>query len=98
MNISVFPISFSLELSLSFLGVIMFCIFFNLFFIKPISVYVNKFSKKITLIIATHRISSAKKCDKILVLENGKVIEFGSHKELIKNKRYYSRAVLKQSS
>lgn len=65
---------------------------------KEILSNINKFSKKITLIIATHRISSAKKCDKILVLENGKVIEFGSHKELIKNKRYYSRAVLKQSS
>ena len=59
---------------------------------------INKISKGITLIIATHRISSAKKCDKILVLENGKVIEFGSHKELVKNNRYYSKAVLKQSS
>ena len=59
---------------------------------------INKISKGITLIIATHRISSAKKCDKILILEKGKVIEFGSHKELVKNNGYYSKAVLKQSS
>ena len=65
---------------------------------KEILSNINKISKEITLIIATHRISSAKKCDKILILENGKVIEFGSHKELVKNNRYYSKAVLKQSS
>ena len=59
---------------------------------------INKISNEVTLIVATHRISSAKKCDKILVLENGKVIEFGSHEELVKNNRYYSKAVLKQSS
>tara|TARA_X000000368_G_C23056760_1_gene724276 strand:+ start:359 stop:2101 length:1743 start_codon:yes stop_codon:yes gene_type:complete len=59
---------------------------------------INRISKDITIILATHRISSAKKCDKILVLNNGKVVEFGSHKELIKNKKYYYKAKVKQSS
>ena len=58
---------------------------------------ISRISKNITLIIATHRISSAKKCDKILVLENGKVIEYGSHIKLVKNKEYYFDTVTKQS-
>ena len=58
---------------------------------------INKISEDITLIMATHRISSARNCDKILVLENGKVLEHGSHKDLIKNNGYYSKTQLKQS-
>lgn len=58
---------------------------------------INKISEDITLIMATHRISSAKNCDKILVLENGKVLEHGSHKDLSKNNGYYSKTQLKQS-
>ena len=58
---------------------------------------INKVSKDITLLIATHRISTAKNCNKILVLENGKVIECGSHKELITKNGYYAHTVLKQS-
>ena len=58
---------------------------------------ISRISKNITLIIATHRISSAKKCDKILVLENGKVIEYGTHNKLVKNKGYYFDTVTKQS-
>ena len=57
---------------------------------------IGTISKNITLIIATHRISSAKKCDKILVLENGKVIEYGTHNKLVKNKGYYFETVAKQ--
>ena len=58
---------------------------------------INKTSKDITLIIATHRISSAKNCDKILILEKGKVIEHGSHRELIMIDGYYANTALKQS-
>tara|TARA_B100000767_G_scaffold275731_1_gene314792 strand:- start:2684 stop:4426 length:1743 start_codon:yes stop_codon:yes gene_type:complete len=58
---------------------------------------INNISKNITLIIATHRVSSAKNCDKILIIDNGKVLEYGSHDELIKKNGYYSKTVLKQS-
>ncbi len=58
---------------------------------------INKVSKEITLLIATHRISTAKNCNKILILENGKVIEYGSHNELIAKDGYYANTVLKQS-
>ena len=58
---------------------------------------INNINKEITLIIATHRISTAKNCKKILILKNGKVIEYGSHKELIVKNGYYANTVLKQS-
>ena len=55
-------------------------------------------TKNMTVIIATHRVSSAKNCDKILILENGSIIEFGSHEDLINNNGYYSTSCQKQSS
>ena len=58
---------------------------------------INKISKDITLVISTHRISTAKNCNKILILENGKIIESGSHNELIAKNGYYANTVIKQS-
>ena len=55
-------------------------------------------TKNMTVIIATHRVSSAKNCDKILILENGSIIEFGSHEDLINNNGYYFTSYQKQSS
>ena len=58
---------------------------------------INKVSRDITLVIATHRVSSAKNCNKIIILQDGKVIEYGSHNSLMKNDGYYANTVLKQS-
>ena len=44
----------------------------------------NLMQNRTTLIIA-HRLSTIKNADKILVLENGKILEQGSHDELIRN-------------
>lgn len=49
----------------------------------------NKEWKDSTVFIITHRITTAKEADKIIVLENGKIIESGSHDELIKRKGMY---------
>ncbi len=38
-----------------------------------------------TTFVIAHRLSTIKNCDKILVLEKGKVVEFGSHSQLITN-------------
>ncbi|HEY9170239.1 MAG TPA: ABC transporter ATP-binding protein [Lutibacter sp.] len=48
-----------------------------------------KVSQNKTTIIVSHRISSVKNADAILVLENGKIIQQGSHNELIKIDGYY---------
>ena len=43
-----------------------------------------------TKIIISHRISTVKHCDKIIVMNEGKKVQEGSHSELIKIKGYYS--------
>ncbi|TPV33932.1 ABC transporter ATP-binding protein [Paucihalobacter ruber] len=48
-----------------------------------------KVSKGKTTIIVTHRISSAKNADKIIVLEDGKIIQSGSHETLMSADGYY---------
>ena len=51
-----------------------------------------------TTIIVSHRVSSAKNADKIIILENGKIIQQGSHNQLINENGYYSALYLKQLS
>jgi len=49
---------------------------------KLIQESMDKVSKGRTVIIIAHRLSTIRKADKIIVLENGKIVEKGSHKEL----------------
>lgn len=71
--------------------------------LDPISEYkiFNKFIKntndKISIFI-THRFNNAKIANKILVLENGKLIEEGCHEQLIKNNGLYAKLYNIQNS
>ena len=47
---------------------------------------------KISFIIA-HRLSTIKNCDKILLLKNGKILEHGSHNELMEKKGEYYQLI-----
>jgi len=49
-----------------------------------------------TSIIIAHRLSTVKKADSILVLDKGKVIEQGNHKELMQNQGAYYELFQKQ--
>ena len=49
-----------------------------------------------TTIIVSHRVSSAKKADKIIVLDEGEIIQQGTHNELIKQVGYYKDLYAKQ--
>lgn len=42
-----------------------------------------------TIIFVTHRLSSASLCDRILVFDSGKIVEDGSHQQLMKLKGHY---------
>jgi ATP-binding cassette, subfamily B, multidrug efflux pump len=52
--------------------------------------------KNKTSIIVSHRVSSVKNADKIVVLENGKIIESGTHPSLLKEKGSYYQTYQRQ--
>lgn len=57
-----------------------------------------KLTKNKTTIIVSHRISSAKNADKIIVMDDGKIIESGNHESLINTEGYYKELYMKQLS
>jgi ATP-binding cassette subfamily B protein len=58
----------------------------------------NKLSEGKTTIIVSHRISSAKNASKIIVLDDGKIVQEGTHEALINIDGYYKSLYLKQLS
>ena len=57
-----------------------------------------EFCKNKTTIIVSHRVSSAKNADKIIILDEGKIIEQGTHNQLLNQNGYYATLYLKQLS
>lgn len=57
-----------------------------------------EFCKDKTTIIVTHRVSSAKNADKIIILEDGEIIQQGSHNQLLNQEGYYRELYNKQLS
>jgi len=51
---------------------------------------INKIAGTRTLIVIAHRLSTVKRADKIIVLENGKIAEQGKHDDLINQKGVYA--------
>ncbi len=64
---------------------------------KLIQDSIDKLSKRKTIIIIAHRLSTVTKADKIIVIENGEIVEMGSHKELLAIDGFYKRYFLLQS-
>jgi ATP-binding cassette subfamily B protein len=56
----------------------------------------NKFFKGKTVIVIAHRLSTVKDADKIIVMENGEIIEEGSHEDLVLLRNSYFNLVKNQ--
>ncbi len=50
-----------------------------------------------TVVIISHRVSSVRGCDNIIVLEDGAITEQGTHKELLLHGGFYSRLARRQA-
>jgi ATP-binding cassette subfamily B protein len=57
-----------------------------------------EFCKDKTTIIVSHRVSSAKNADKILIIEDGEILQQGTHNQLVNQTGYYKELYLKQLS
>ncbi|WDC85917.1 ATP-binding cassette domain-containing protein [Caloramator sp. mosi_1] len=57
---------------------------------------ISKVLKGRTSFIIAHRLSTIKSADRILVIRDGRIIEDGNHRELMKRKGYYYRLYTNQ--
>jgi ATP-binding cassette subfamily B multidrug efflux pump len=57
---------------------------------------IQKLGKEKTTILVSHRVSAAKNTDKIIILENGAIIQQGTHNQLLKTEGYYKELYAKQ--
>ena len=49
-----------------------------------------------TMLVVAHRLSTIQHADRIIVLQNGRIIEQGTHQQLLKNKGYYHKLYVLQ--
>ena len=70
--------------------------------LDPIAEYelfknIMKEGKEHTMLFISHRLSSVKNCDRVLMLEGGRLIEEGTHKELIARNGSYCQMYKRQA-
>ena len=64
---------------------------------KLVQEAINKLITNRTCLIIAHRLSTIKHADQIIVLNNGSIVEQGSHQQLVTQNGYYNKLVLMQS-
>ena len=50
-----------------------------------------RYTKKMTIVVIAHRMSTIKMADKIIVLQDGHLAEQGTHKDLVKSEDWYAK-------
>lgn len=58
----------------------------------------KKISEGKTTLLVSHRVSSAKNADKVLVLDHGRLIQEGTHEQLVREEGYYKDLYINQLS
>ena len=64
---------------------------------KAVQVALDRLMKNRTSLVIAHRLSTIQNAQKIVVLDKGKIVEMGTHEELIAKKQYYKRFIDLQS-
>lgn len=59
---------------------------------------IENLSRNRTTLVIAHRLSTVKKADQIAVMEQGRVVELGTHRELLEKQGYYARLCKMQLS
>ncbi|MDR1461257.1 MAG: type I secretion system permease/ATPase [Campylobacteraceae bacterium] len=57
----------------------------------------NQIKQNRTMIIVAHRLSAVRDCNKIIVIEQGEIVEIGSHAELMEKQGYYHYLTTQQA-
>ena len=60
---------------------------------KSVQEALNRLMKNRTSLVIAHRLSTIKNADKIIVLDNGEIVEMGSHQELINKNNFYKNFI-----
>jgi ATP-binding cassette, subfamily B, multidrug efflux pump len=58
---------------------------------------IERAAKGRTLLLITHRVAAAARCDRVVVLDEGRVVEEGTHAELVTRKGLYARLAERQA-
>lgn len=63
---------------------------------KEIQESIDNISKNYTIIIIAHRLSTIMNCNKIYMLDKGKIVDSGTHKELLENNKIYRKLYMSE--
>ena len=63
---------------------------------KEITKAINNMQGEYTILIVAHRLSTIIDCDRIFIVDDGKIIGEGTHEELIKNNQFYKDLYLQE--
>lgn len=58
---------------------------------RQIQKAIDNLKDKYTIVIIAHRLSTIVNCDKIMILQGGKIIDSGTHKGLLKSNKEYKK-------